>query len=76
MVWSHVTDYFLDILYKSGMKDISEYPKRHPMCHGSQLNFDTKEMNLKLIMCMQILCELAWNVRCMKEENAQVVIDV
>ena len=52
------------------------YPKRHMLCHGIQLNHDTKEMNLILIMCMDILSELAWRVKKMKEENTQIVIDL
>ena len=55
---------------------MNKFPKRHMLCHGIQLNHDTKEMNLILIMCMDILSELAWRVRKMKEENAQIVIDL
>lgn len=72
--WCRVAQYFLDIIYSSGEKYMEEQPKRHMICHGIQTNYNTKEMNLKLIMCMDILSELAWRVKKMKEENIQIDI--
>lgn len=76
LFWYRVVSYFLNSFYSSGEKGMDKYPKRHMLCHGIQLNHDTKEMNLILIMCMDILSELAWRVKKMKEENAQIVIDL
>lgn len=76
LFWYQVVSYFLDNFYASGENGMELYPKRHMLCHGIQLNHDTKEMNLILIMCMDILSELAWRVRKMKEENAKIVIDL
>ena len=47
------------------------------ICHGKQTNYNTKEMNLKLILCLDIILELAWRIHKMKEENSVIdyVID-
>ena len=76
LFWYQVVSYFLNSFYSSGEKGMNKFPKRHMLCHGIQLNHNTKEMNLILIMCMDILSELSWRVRKMKEENAQIVIDL
>ena len=76
LFWYQVVSYFLDNFYASGENGMELYPKRHMLCHGIQLNHDTKEMNLILIMCMDILSELACRVKKMKEENTQIVIDL
>lgn len=46
------------------------------ICHGVQTNFDTKEMSLKIILCMDILMELAVRIEQMKKESQRVIIDV
>lgn len=76
MIWYQVMRYFLDYMYKSGENDMEEHPKRHMICHGVQTNFDTKEMSLKIILCMDILTELALRIEKMKEDSKQVIIDV
>lgn len=76
LFWYRVVSYFLSRFYASGESGMDMYPKRHMLCHGIQLNHDTKEMNLVLIMCMDILSELAWRVKKMKDENTQIVIDL
>ena len=76
LFWYQVVSYFLDNLYASGEKGMDKLPKRHMICHGIQTNHNTREMNLILIMCMDILSELAWRVRRMKEENRQIVIEL
>lgn len=76
LFWYKVVSYFLSRFYASGENGMDMYPKRHMLCHGIQLNHDTKEMNLILIMCMDIISELAWRVKKMKEENVQIVIDL
>lgn len=76
LFWYQVVSYFLNSFYASGEKGMEKFPKRHMMCHGIQLNHNTKEMNLILIMCMDIISELAWRVKRMKEENVQIVIDL
>ena len=72
-VWYKALQYFLNIIYSSN-ENMSKYPQRNMICHGKQLNYNTKEMNLKLILCMDIIAELAWRIRKMKEEN--LVVDV
>lgn len=63
MVWYHVAEYFLDVVYSSKNKHIDTKPQRHPMCHGNQLNYNTPEMNLQWILRMDILSELAYRVK-------------
>lgn len=75
MIWYQVVKFFLKYIYSSGEKYMDEFPKRHMICHGIQTNFDTMEMSLKMILCMDILAELAWRIQKMKEENYQMVID-
>ncbi len=55
---------------------MEEYPKRHMICHGIQTNYDTRKMSLKLILCIDILTELAFRVGKMKETAQQVIIDI
>ena len=62
MIWYQVAKYFFDYTYKPGKKDIAEQPKRHMICHGIQTNFNTMEMFLKIILCMDILTELALRI--------------
>jgi len=73
MVWCHVIKYFLDYIYKSGERNMNEYPKRHMICHGIQTNFNTKEMSLKIILCLDILAELALRA---KRNISQGIIDI
>lgn len=60
ILWYKVARYFLTYIYSSGEKYSEQYPKRHMICHGIQTNYATKEMCLKLIICLDILAELAW----------------
>lgn len=76
MIWHQIAKYFLKYVYSSGEKYMEEYPKRHMICHGIQTNYNTKEMSLKLILCIDILVELALRIEKMKENDQQVVIDM
>lgn len=76
MIWHRVAIYFTQKLYASGEDGMNAYPKRHMICHGIQVNHDTREMNLILIMCMDILSELAWRVRKIEEEKRQIIISL
>lgn len=76
MMWHQVIKYFLDYMYKPGEKDMEEHPKRHMICHGIQTNFDTKEMFVKIILCIDILVELALRIEKLKEDSQQIIIDV
>lgn len=76
IVWHKVLWHFLDIVYSPKGRDMATQPQRHMICHGKQTNYNTKEMNLKLILCMDIITELAWGIRKMREECSEVVIDV
>lgn len=72
-MWYKVLQYFLNIIYSSN-ENMAEYPQRHMICHGKQTNYNTKEMNLKLILCMDIISELAWRIHKIKDER--LVVDV
>ncbi len=75
MTWQHVAQYFLDVTYKSGERDMETQPKRPLICHGIQTNYNNQEMVMKLILCLDILVELAWRVKKMREES-EVIIDI
>ncbi len=74
-MWYKVLQYFLNIIYSTN-ENMAEYPQRHMICHGKQTNYNTKEMNLKLILCMDIISELAWRIRKMREECLIVDADI
>lgn len=76
MIWYQVAKYFFGYTYKSGKKDMEEQPKRHMICHGIQTNFDTMEMSLKIILCMEILTELALRIEKKIKDEQQVIIDI
>ena len=73
MVWYQVAKFFLKYVYSSGKRNMNEYPKRHMICHGIQTNFNTKEMSLKIILCLDILAELALRA---KRNVSQEIIDI
>ncbi len=75
LLWYRVAEFFLKYTYSSGKKYMDQHPKRHMICHGIQTNHDTREKSIELIICMDILIELAWQIQKMKEENHQMVID-
>lgn len=75
MVWHKVLRHFLKIVYSTKENNIAVQPNRNLICHGKQTNYNTKEMNLKLIMCMDIISELAWRVKNMKEEYSEMIIE-
>lgn len=72
-VWDRVLHHFLDVIYSTKENDMDTQPNRNMICHGKQTNYNTKEMNLKLILCMDIIAELAWRVKQMKEEYSRGV---
>jgi len=76
MIWHQIAKYFLKYVYSSGEKYMEEYPKRHMICHGIQTNYNTKEMSLKLILCIDILVELALRIEKKKENDQHVIIDM
>ncbi len=69
LLWYKSIEYFLGVTYSSRENNMLEQPKRHMICHGIQTNYNTKEMNLKLIMCMDIISELAWRTKELEEEK-------
>lgn len=73
MIWQRVAQYFLNIVYSTKKNNIAAQPNRNLICHGKQTNYNTKEMNLKLIMCMDIIAELAWRIKEMKEDSGIAV---
>lgn len=76
IIGNKVLQYFLGVAYSTKENDIDTQPNRNMICHGKQTNYNTKEMNLKLILCMDIIVELAWRVKEMQEEYSEIVIDV
>lgn len=76
MLWYKVLLHFLNFLYSTKNNDIATQPNRNMICHGKQTNYNTKEMNVKLILYMDIIADLAWRVKDMKEEYSGMIIDV
>lgn len=75
LLWYRVAKFFLKYIYSSKEKYMDQHPKRHMICHGIQTNHDTREMSIELIICIDILVELAYRIQKMREENKQMVID-
>ncbi len=75
LLWYRVAKFFLKYSYSSGEKYMDQHPKRHMICHGIQTNYDTREMSIELVICIDILVELAYRIQKMREENKQMVID-
>lgn len=73
VLWYHVAEHFLNVVYSTKDTHVATCAERHPICHGNQLNYNTKEMNLQLIICMDIISELAWRIKDMKESDRQTV---
>lgn len=73
IIWHKVLQYFLGVAYSTKENDIETQPNRNMICHGKQTNYNTKEMNLKLILCMDIIAELAWMVKEKQEEYKEIV---
>lgn len=76
IIWHKVLHHFLNVVYSTKENDIDTQPNRNMICHGKQTNYNKKEMNLKLILCMDIIAELAWRVKKAQEEYSEIVIDV
>lgn len=76
LLWYRVAKFFLKYTYSSKEKYMDQHPKRHMICHGIQTNHDTREMSVELIICIDILVELAYRIQKMIEESQQMIIDV
>lgn len=76
MIWYRVVQYFLNIVYLTKKNNIAAQPNRNLICHGKQTNYNTREMNLKLIMCMDIIAELAWRIKNMKEKYSENSVSI
>ncbi len=76
MIWYRVVQYFLNIVYSTKKNNIAAQPNRNLICHGKQTNYNTREMNLKLIMCMDIIAELAWRIKNMKEKYSENSVSI
>lgn len=75
-VWYYIAEYFhSEILCSSESKTrMYRHPLRNKICHGTQVNFGTKEHALKAILCIDILIrlgeEIEYTVKLMNEEVA------
>ena len=76
MIWYRVVQHFLNIVYATKKNNIAAQPNRNLICHGKQTNYNTKEMNIKLIMCMDIIAELAWRIKNMKEKYSENSVSI
>lgn len=67
--WSSFADYLMDeILCSSDSKQKwNEQPLRNKICHGNQLNFGTQEHSLKAILTVDMLINLALEIKALAE---------
>lgn len=75
LVWTRIAQYFVGVTYSSNDCNMSDHPMRHKICHGIQTNYNTKEMNLKQIICLDILAELAWRIKQMNADEEAIVVE-
>lgn len=64
VLWNAMADYLRDICLYSGkdFSDIDNQPLRNKVCHGTQLNFETKEHSLKAMLVIDMLIQLAYEI--------------
>lgn len=56
VVWEIMIRYMINVIYISGNNDFDDsQPCRNKICHGEQLNFNTKEHALKCILTLDLL---------------------
>lgn len=75
-IWYEVVEYFLKVFYSCNGCHMVVSPQRNKICHGEQINFNTKEMNLKLLLSMEILLELAAHTKRMYSSENEEIIDM
>ena len=65
LVWSAMAKYLKDtILYSQKIDEEKlQNPMRNKICHGEQLNFNTKEHSLKAILTIDMLVQLAYELK-------------
>ena len=56
VVWEIMIRYMINVIYISGKNDFDDsQPCRNKICHGEQLNFNTKEHALKCILTLDLM---------------------
>ena len=75
LLWNAMASYLKEeILCSSDSKQRWEtQPLRNKICHGDQLNFGTKEHSLKAILTVDMLIQLAYEIRRIVELNNEAI---
>ncbi len=65
LLWNAMADYLKDVCLYSGQdySQINNQPLRNKICHGDQLEFGTKEHSLKAILIIDMLIQLAYEIK-------------
>lgn len=65
LVWNAMAKYLKDTILCSQKTDEEKLqnPMRNKICHGEQLNFNTKEHSLKAILTVDMLVQLAYELK-------------
>ena len=65
MLWEIMANYLRDVCLFSGQdySHIKNQPLRNKICHGDQIEFGTKEHSLKAIFVIDMLIQLAYEIK-------------
>lgn len=80
LLWNAMANYLRDVCFFSGQdySHINNQPLRNKICHGDQIEFGTQEHSLKAIFVIDMLIQLAYEIKRiidLKEQDNQVVED-
>lgn len=63
IVWEIMIRYIINVIYISGKNDFDDsQPCRNKICHGEQMNFNTKEHALKCILVLDLIINFSDNL--------------
>lgn len=65
MLWETMANYLRDVCFFSGQdySHIKNQPLRNKICHGDQIEFGTQEHSLKAIFVIDMLIQLAYEIK-------------
>lgn len=80
LLWNAMANYLRDVCFFSGQdySHINNQPLRNKICHGDQIEFGTQEHSLKAIFVIDMLIQLAYEIKRIidiKEQDNQDVED-
>ena len=80
LLWNAMANYLKDVCFFSGQdySHINNQPLRNKICHGEQIGFGTQEHSLKAIFVIDMLIQLAYEIKRiidLKEQDNQVIED-